>query len=47
MKCDTCKIMKESCESKEPACCAWYMDNVVLCNKSVEDCDCFEEKTDD
>lgn len=47
MKCEKCKIMNELYESKEPACCAWYMDNVVLGNKSVEDCGCYEEQIDD
>lgn len=47
MKCDTCKIIDEVFESKEPTCCVWYMDNVILGGKSAEDCDCFKEKTDD
>lgn len=47
MKCDTCRILKESNESKEPACCAWYIDNIVLGDKSVEDCNCYKENTDD
>lgn len=37
-KCDTCKIKKEMENSKEPACCVWYLDNVVLDNKSINDC---------
>jgi hypothetical protein len=35
MKCHSCKIYKEMPEN---ACCAWYMDNVVLDNKTTEDC---------
>ena len=34
----TCKIYKEAIESKEPACCVWYMDNVILGDKTVRDC---------
>ena len=37
-KCNTCKVMADIYNSKDPACCAWFMDNVVLGNKSVDDC---------
>ena len=36
-KCKTCKIYKMA-QSQSLACCIWYMDNVVLGNKKVEDC---------
>ena len=35
-KCDTCGIHKQAVE--EGACCTWYMDNVVILGKSVDDC---------
>ena len=38
-KCNTCKVGKEIEKSTEPACCIWYMDNVVLGDKNVNDCD--------
>lgn len=37
-KCKNCLIHKQMIESKEPSCCAWYIDNVVLGNKSVDEC---------
>ena len=36
-KCKTCEIYKKA-QSQSFACCIWYMDNVVLGNKKVEDC---------
>lgn len=47
MKCDTCKVQRYIAESKELACCAWYMENVVCGDKSVEDCPVREEDEDD
>lgn len=38
-KCDTCKIAKEIQESKEPSCCAWYLENVICGNKTVDECE--------
>ena len=46
-KCDTCKIRKEIEKSAEPACCIWYMDNVVLGNKNVNDCEIYQEEDDE
>lgn len=43
-KCNTCKIRKEIEKSTEPACCIWYMDNVVLGDKSVNDCEIYQEE---
>ena len=37
-KCMKCKIYKNMIESKEPACCSWYIDNVVLGTKTVDEC---------
>lgn len=37
-KCDTCQIEMQIRESKEPACCVWYMDHVVIAGESVENC---------
>ena len=42
MKCETCEMMKRIVDSKEPACCIWYMDNVVCDDKSVEDCTAYQ-----
>ena len=35
-KCQTCQINNQAIE--EEGCCIWYMDNVVLGNKSADDC---------
>ena len=35
MKCETCKIAHEM---PDMVCCAWFMDNVVLGDKTSEDC---------
>ena len=37
-KCDTCKVEESIRKSNEPACCAWYMDNVVISGASVDVC---------
>ena len=42
-KCKTCEIYKaceiyKKAQNQSLACCIWYMDNVVLGNKKVEDC---------
>lgn len=42
MKCETCEMMKRIEASNEPACCIWYMDNVVCGDKSVEDCTAYQ-----
>lgn len=39
MKCDTCEVMKEMQKSTEPCCCAWYMDNVICGDKTIEECE--------
>lgn len=36
--CDTCKVEASILKSNEPACCAWYMDNVVIGGVSVDSC---------
>lgn len=41
-KCATCKVNKRISKSKQPACCKWYMDNVVILGKSVKDCTDYE-----
>lgn len=43
MKCDNCKIQKSVNESKEPACCAWFMENVVCMGKSIDECTEYEK----
>lgn len=42
MKCETCEMMKRIEASNEPACCIWYMDNVVCGDKSAEDCTAYQ-----
>ena len=42
MRCDTCDVMRRIEESKEPACCAWYLDHVVILGETVEDCTTYE-----
>lgn len=42
VKCDSCIVWQMARESNEPACCAWYMENVVCGEKSVDDCDEYE-----
>ena len=46
-KCNTCKIGKEIEKSTEPACCIWYMDNVVLGDKNVNDCEIYQEEDEE
>lgn len=45
-KCNACKIRKEIEKSTEPACCIWYMDNVVLGDKNVNECEIYQEDTE-
>ena len=42
MKCDTCKIQTEASLSEAPACCIWFMDNVICGEKSIDECDCYK-----
>lgn len=37
-KCKNCKIEMEIEHSEQPACCAWYLEHVVICGESVDDC---------
>ena len=46
-KCDSCAIMDAVQNSKEPACCVWYMDNVVIDGKSVEECTEYKPKREE
>ena len=43
MNCDNCAINREVDVSPEYAVCAWYMDNVVLGNKTTDDCPLYKE----
>jgi len=38
MKCDNCLVVEQMSKSDVPACCAWYLENVVCGDKSVDDC---------
>lgn len=41
-KCMGCKVFQDILESDVPACCMWFMDNVVICGDSVENCTEYE-----
>lgn len=38
MKCGTCKNYQDATQSEDPACCAWYLDNVMCGEKYPDDC---------
>lgn len=42
-KCDSCSIMAEVKNSKELACCAWYLEHAVIYGDSVEDCPVYKK----
>ena len=42
-RCESCKIYHTEVQSSVPSCCSWYIDHVVLGDKSVQDCPCFKE----
>ena len=44
MRCDTCKIQQLVIASEEPACCEWYMDNVICGDKNPEDCPVYKKE---
>ena len=46
-KCDSCKIRKEIEKSTEPACCKWYIDNVVFGDKNINDCEIYQEEDEE
>ena len=47
-KCKNCGIYLRAMASSEPACCMWYLDNVVCGDKSLEECNVYEPvKPDD
>lgn len=41
-KCDTCKVEESIVNSNIPACCKWYMENVVIGGRSEDDCTMYE-----
>lgn len=41
-RCDVCRVKESVEKSNEPACCAWYLENVVVGNKTVDNCTAFE-----
>lgn len=41
-RCDLCKVHESAQNSKEPSCCKWYMDNVVIGDKTIDSCTDFE-----
>lgn len=40
-KCEDCLIMDRMRDCEDACCCVWYMDNVVLDNKTVDECTAF------
>ena len=43
-RCSTCKTYAEAMASGEPACCSWYVDNVIFGDKTSDDCPEYEKK---
>ena len=43
-RCSTCKTYAEVMASDEPACCVWYMDNVICGDKTSDDCPDYEKR---
>lgn len=41
-RCDTCKVEESIRKSNEPACCAWYLDNVFIGGLSISQCPVYE-----
>lgn len=41
-KCETCKVYEEVCKSEVPACCKWFIDNVVIGDHTVDECTEYE-----
>ena len=41
-KCETCRVNQRVAKSKEPACCVWFLNNVVILGKSAKDCPDYE-----
>lgn len=37
-KCATCQVRCDIDKSEEPACCKWFLDNVVIGGDSVKNC---------
>lgn len=42
-KCKNCKVFHAVLYEATPSCCAWYLDNVVCGDKTVDDCLNYEE----
>ena len=45
-KCNSCKIEMDVRNSDTPACCAWFLENVVVNGKDVKDCPVYEPVED-
>lgn len=41
--CDTCTVTRDIQNSDVPACCAWYLENVVVLGRSVDECPVYKE----
>lgn len=41
-KCELCAVRNRVRESKEPACCKWYLEHVVILEEPVDNCPDFE-----
>jgi hypothetical protein len=42
IRCATCQVHRDATKSAEPACCVWFMDNVICGNKTADDCPVYE-----
>ena len=43
IKCKNCKIGRKVLKSKTPACCKWYMDNIVCGWGSTKNCPLYKK----
>ena len=41
-KCMSCKVYHEILKSDVPACCKWFMDNIVIGDCVIEECTEYE-----
>ena len=45
-RCKICKVHDEMNKSEQPACCAWFIINVVCGDKTIEECTAYIPKED-
>lgn len=42
-KCENCRIWAEMKKCEDLCACAWYVDNVLFGDKTIDECTAFEE----